>query len=93
MHFCRKILSTRLTHFSDNAETVQVVLAFVNNVSSENLALALTRGRADVVNLFGLSEDERSIEDAKKMPNAAIVNKTVLPCSGEKSLSPYTLEK
>ena len=61
---------------SDNAETVQVVLAFVSDVSSENLALALTRGRADVVNLFGLGEDERSTEAAKKRLKAAIVNKT-----------------
>ena len=35
-------------------QRVQVILAFVRDVSSENLALALTRGRADVVNLFGL---------------------------------------
>ena len=61
---------------SDNAETVQVVLAFVSDVSSENIALALTRGRADVVNLFGLGEDERSTEAAKKRLKAAIVNKT-----------------
>ena len=61
---------------SDNAETVQVILAFVGDVSSENLALALTRGRADVVNLFGLGEDERSTEAAKKRLKAAIVNKT-----------------
>ena len=61
---------------SDNAETVQVILAFVSDVSSENLALALTRGRADVVNLFGLGEDERSTEAAKKRLKAAIVNKT-----------------
>ena len=39
---------------SDNAETVQVVLAFVSDVSPENIALALKRGRADVVKLFGL---------------------------------------
>ena len=45
---------------SDHAETVQVVLAFVRDVSSENLALALTRGRADVVNLFGLGEEEEA---------------------------------
>ena len=51
---------------SDNAETVEVILAFVSDVSSENIALALTRGRADVVNLFGLGEDERSTEAAKK---------------------------
>ena len=42
----------------------------------ENLALALIRGRADVVNLFGLGEDERSTEAAKKRLKAAIVNKT-----------------
>ena len=41
---------------SGNAETVQVVLA-LRDVSLENLELALTRGRADVVNLFGLGED------------------------------------
>ena len=58
---------------SDNVETVQVILAFVRDVSSENLALALTRGRADVVNLFGLGEDERSTEAAKKRLKAAIV--------------------
>ena len=43
---------------SDNAETVQVILAFVSDVSSENIALALTRGRADVVNLFDLGEEK-----------------------------------
>ena len=41
---------------SGNAETVQVVLA-LRDVSLGNLELALTRGRADVVNLFGLGED------------------------------------
>ena len=66
----------KLALTSDNAETVQVILAFVSDVSSENLALALTRGRADVVNLFGLGEDERSTEAAKKRLKAAIVNKT-----------------
>ena len=47
---------------SDNAETVQVVMALVREVSLENISLALTRGRADVVKLLGLGEDERSIE-------------------------------
>ena len=61
---------------SDNTETVEVILAFVRDVSSENLALALTRGRADVVNLFGLGEYERSTEAAKKRLKAVIVNKT-----------------
>ena len=57
-----------LTHAlnSDNPDTVQVILATVGDVSSENIALALTRGRADVVKLFGLTEDYRSIQAAKK---------------------------
>ena len=51
---------------SDNAETVEVVLAFVRDVSSENTVLALTRGRADVVELFGHGDDKKSIDTAKK---------------------------
>ena len=51
---------------SDNADTVDTVRAFVPSVSSENIALALTRGRADVLKLLGLGEDERSIGSAKK---------------------------
>ena len=52
---------------SDNAETVQIVLDLVQDIfSSENTVLALTRGRADVVELFGLGEDKRSIEIVKR---------------------------
>ena len=51
---------------SDNAETVQIVLDLVQDISSENTVLALTRGRADVVELFGLGEDKRSIETVKR---------------------------
>ena len=57
---------------SDDAKTVQIILAFVHDVSSENLALALARGRSDVVKLFGLGEDERSTEAAKKRLKAEI---------------------
>ena len=66
----------QLALISDHAETVQVILAFVRGVSSENLALALTRGRADVVKLLGLGEDQISTKAAKKRLKAAIVNKT-----------------
>merc|ERR1719234_176112 len=58
---------------SDNAETVQVVLALVRDVSPEHIALALTRGRTDVLKLFGL---ERRIEATKKWLKEAIINKT-----------------
>ena len=61
---------------SDNADTVEIVRAFVPSVSSENIVLAMTRGRSDVVKLFGLGEDEESIEAAKKRLKAEIVNKT-----------------
>ena len=61
---------------SDNAETVGAILPLVREVSSENTVLALTRGRSDVVKLFGLGEDERSTEVAKKSLKAAIVNRT-----------------
>merc|ERR1719234_1302861 len=58
---------------SDDAETVQVVLALVRDVSPKHIALALTRGRTDVLKLFGL---ERRIEATKKWLKAAIINKT-----------------
>ena len=58
---------------SDNADTVDIVRAFVPSVSTENTALALTRGRADVLKLFGL---ERNIEATKKWLKEAIINKT-----------------
>ena len=61
---------------SDDADTVDSILAFVPNVSSENIVLALTRGRADVVKLLGLNEDKGSIEAAKKWLKAEIINKT-----------------
>merc|ERR1719239_2065606 len=61
---------------SDDADTVDTIKAFVPSVSSENTSLALTRGRADVVKLLGLGEDESSIEAAKKGLKAEIVNKT-----------------
>ena len=61
---------------SDNADTVQVILTLVSEISSENTNLALTRGRADVVKLFGLGEDEGNREAAKKKLKEAIVNKT-----------------
>ena len=59
---------------SDNADTVDIMRACVTTVSSENIVLALTRGRADVVKLLGLGEDERSIEAAKKRLKAEIVH-------------------
>ena len=55
-----------LSLMSDNAETVDIVKAFVPSVSSGNIVLALTRGRADVVKLLGLGEDESSAEAAKQ---------------------------
>merc|ERR1719500_292500 len=58
---------------SDNADTVDTIKAFVPSVSSENIALALTRGRADVLKLFGL---ERNIEATKKWLKESIINKT-----------------
>ena len=61
---------------SDNADTVDIIRAFVPSVSSENYALAMTRGRADVVKQLGLGEDEESIEAAKKRLIAEIVNQT-----------------
>ena len=61
---------------SDNADTVDTIRAFVPSVSSEKIVLALTRGRADVIKLLGLNEDEGSIEAAKKWLKTEIVNKT-----------------
>ena len=47
---------------TDNADTVDTIKAFVPSAFSENIVLALTRGRADVAKLFGLGEDERSMK-------------------------------
>jgi len=60
---------------SDNADTVDAIRAFVPSVSSENICLALTRGRADVIKLLGLGEEERCREAEKKQLKDAIVNK------------------
>merc|ERR1711971_1023971 len=61
---------------SDCADTVDTIKAFVPRVSSENIVLALTRERADVVKILDLGQDERSIEAGKKRLKAEIVNKT-----------------
>ena len=42
---------------SDNADTVDIVRAFVPSVSSESIVLALTRRTADVIEVLGLGED------------------------------------
>ena len=61
---------------SDCAETVKYVMGFVSEVSSENRILALTRGRSDVVKLFGLGEDKESEEASKRRLKSDIMTKT-----------------
>ena len=69
-----KLLQKALS--SDNPDAVQVILDIVSDVSPESISLALTRGRADVLKLFGLGEDETSIQAAKKRLKTAILSKT-----------------
>ena len=61
---------------SDDAETVKVVLGLTREVSSENIELALTRGREDVVHLLGMGDDHCGIEIHKKWLKTAINEKT-----------------
>ena len=65
----------RFALLSDNVETVKAVLSFTSSVCSHNISFALTRGRTDMIDLFGLTEDNE-IENSKLKLKEEIMNKT-----------------